>query len=102
MNNREAAVHLLKAAKLILAGPWLSPERLKPEKAIRQRERALLRENLPLPERAALFNLIDTVAMRGHDPGDLTRRPEFRGWGREDFIRLNQRLKQRYALATMS
>jgi len=94
MTNNKIAYELIRVAKLLKAS-WVLPQSNVSDKDVRRRERTLRRLDVPLPEKAALFNMIDMIAMRGKDPADISRMPEFRGWGREDFIKLNRRLKER-------
>jgi len=89
--ERKIACELVRIAKFLLGYVQTGSQVTNTEVAKRFFE--LQRSPLPMPERATLFNQIDEIASRGRDTGNLTRTRAFRGWGREDFIKLNRRLR---------
>jgi len=63
---------------------FLLPDGYKNDREIKQIVNKL--KDMPLEERAQLFNEISEVALRGRDPKELGS--WFKGWGREDFNKL--------------
>ena len=85
MNNEQLAIELIRIARLLTG--WIHPDRnVGSSNIIQQYNR--IRSIPDVCQRATIMNLVSEIAMHGKDRSGLTRKPGFRGWGREDFMRL--------------
>ena len=87
MNNNAIAAELTRVAHLLTG--WVNPDGSASKGEIVQQYNRI--KNIPdLGQRATMVNLVSEIAMRGQDRAGLSRKPGFRGWGRDDFIQLKK------------
>jgi hypothetical protein len=87
-DNALIARELLEVAK-ILDGTWIAPDANASMNDV-SRQYSRIRSIPNVEQRAQVTNMVSEVAFRNRDRFGLTRRPEFRGWGRGDFLRLTK------------